>query len=100
MPGDYVDEGYIAGHGTYEQDGKIFASLAGIVHKIDKVICVRPLKTSFKPDIGDVILGRIVSVENKRWTVDINSYQHAVLGLANINLAGGEQRRRLEEDRM
>eukprot|EP00347_Sterkiella_histriomuscorum_P013306 403365220 len=100
VPGDYVDEGFIAGHGTYEQDGKIYASLAGIVHRIDKVICVRPLKTSFKPDIGDVIIGRIVSVENKRWAVDINSYQHAVLNLTNINLPGGLQRRRSEEDKM
>ena len=89
VPGDYVDEGYIAGHGTYEHEGKIYASLAGIVHRIDRVICVKPLKTSFKPDIGDVIIGRIVAVENKRWTVDINSYQHAVLNLTNINLPGG-----------
>ncbi|CDW78954.1 exosome complex exonuclease rrp4 [Stylonychia lemnae] len=100
VPGDYVDEGFIAGHGTYEQEGKIYASLAGIVHRIDKVICVKPLKTSFKPDIGDVIIGRIVAVENKRWTVDINSYQHGVLNLTNINLPGGLQRRRSEEDKM
>jgi len=90
VPGDYVDEGYIAGHGTFEEEGgKIYASLAGVVHRIDKVICVRPLKTSFKPDIGDVVIGRVMAVENKRWTVDVNSYQHAVLDIANINLPGG-----------
>jgi len=38
VPGDYIDEGFIAGHGTYELEGKIFASLAGVVHRIDKVI--------------------------------------------------------------
>jgi exosome complex RNA-binding protein Rrp4 len=38
VPGDYVDEGFISGHGTYEQDGKIFASVAGVVHRIEKVI--------------------------------------------------------------
>jgi exosome complex component RRP4 len=46
------------------------------------------------------VVGRIVSVQNKNWTVDINSYQHAVLNLTNINLPGGEQRRRSEEDQM
>lgn len=74
VPGDYVDEGFIAGHGTYEQDGKIYASLAGVVHRTEKVILVRPLKSGYKPDIGDVVIGRIVSVENKRWAVDVNSY--------------------------
>lgn len=74
VPGDYVDEGFIAGHGTYEEAGRIYASLAGVIHRIDKVICVRPLKQSFKPDTGDVIIGRIITVENKRWSVDINSY--------------------------
>lgn len=100
VPGDYIDQGFIAGHGTYEHDSQIFASLAGVVHRIDKVICVRPLKTSFKPDIGDVIVGRVVGVENKRWTVDINSYQHSILNLTNINLPGGLQRRRSEEDKL
>ena len=100
VPGDFIDEGFIAGHGTYELEGKIFASLAGVVHRIDRVIQVKALKTSYKPDIGDVIVGRIVAVENKRWTVDINSYQHANLNLTNINLPGGLQRRRSEEDKL
>ena len=60
-PGDYIDEsGFIAGHGTYEHDNKIFASLAGVVHRMNKVICVKSLKKGFMPDIGDVIVGRIV----------------------------------------
>jgi exosome complex component RRP4 len=79
IPGDFISdgtEGYITGHGTYEdkENGHIFASLAGVIHIIDKVICVKPLKTNFKPDLGDVLVGRVVSIENKRWTIDVNSY--------------------------
>lgn len=46
LPGDFIGEGYIAGHGTYEnaKDGKIYANMAGVVHQIDQVICVRPLR--------------------------------------------------------
>ena len=46
LPEDQIGEGFISGHGTYEnkQDGKIYASMAGVVHKIDQVICVRPLR--------------------------------------------------------
>jgi exosome complex component RRP4 len=32
--------------------------------------------------------------------VDINSYQHANLALTSINLPGGEQRRRSEDDKI
>lgn len=32
VPGNYVDEGFISGHGTYEREGKIYASLAGVVY--------------------------------------------------------------------
>ena len=46
LPGDYIGEGFISGHGTYEnlKDGQIYASMAGVVHQIDRVICVRPLR--------------------------------------------------------
>jgi exosome complex component RRP4 len=32
--------------------------------------------------------------------IDVNSYQHAILNLTSINLPGGIQRRRNEEDQM
>lgn len=37
LPGDYIGQGLIAGHGTYEnsKDGKIYANMAGVVHQID-----------------------------------------------------------------
>ena len=72
VPGDYIGEGYVAGHGTYvgtaeDEEGVvkkvIYASLAGVVHHIDRVICVRPLRSHYRPDIGDVIVGRVVSVD-------------------------------------
>ena len=109
VPGDLIDDGagLTAGHGTFEAKddeeqttSNIFASVAGVVHYIDKYVCVKPLKASYRPDLGDVIVGRIVAVQNKSWSVDVNSYQHAVLNLTNINLPGGEQRRRSEEDQL
>jgi len=47
VPGDYIGEGYVAGHGTYcnQADLKIYATLAGVVHKIDRVICVKPVRS-------------------------------------------------------
>ena len=87
VPGDYIAEGsgLTAGHGTFEAKsedddgedlgtGKIYASVAGVVHKIDNWIGVKPLKQGYKPDVGDVVVGRIVAVQKSSWTVDVNSY--------------------------
>eukprot|EP00343_Euplotes_focardii_P006176 CAMPEP_0205807310 /NCGR_PEP_ID=MMETSP0205-20121125/11035_1 /ASSEMBLY_ACC=CAM_ASM_000278 /TAXON_ID=36767 /ORGANISM="Euplotes focardii, Strain TN1" /LENGTH=242 /DNA_ID=CAMNT_0053081403 /DNA_START=176 /DNA_END=901 /DNA_ORIENTATION=+ len=48
---------------------------------------------------GDIIVGRVMTVDYGRWKVDINSYQHANLLITAINLPGGEQRRRSDYDK-
>ena len=45
-------------------------------------------------------MGKISEVGNKRWKVDINARQEAILLLGSINLPGGAQRRRTLEDRL
>jgi exosome complex component RRP4 len=59
---------------------------------------VRPLHSRYQPEVGDVVVGRINSVADKRWGVDINSRQNAALMLSSVNLPGGVQRRRTYED--
>jgi hypothetical protein len=41
-------------------------------------------------EIGDVVIGRITEVQQKRWKVDTNSRQDSVLLLSSVNLPGGE----------
>ncbi len=48
--------------------------------------------------MGDVVVGRITSVDSNRWRVDINSTLDGMLPLTSVNLPGGELRRRSEED--
>ena len=102
-PGDLLgskDDNYMGGSGTYEEDGCIYSAVAGIQVKIDRLLMVKPLKRKQgSVGVGDIVVGRIVSVEHNRWKVDINSYQHANLLLTAINLPGGEQRRRSDDDK-
>ena len=65
-----------------------------------RLVYVKPLKARYHPEVGDVVVGRIVSVENKKWRVDVNAAHYANLLLTAINLPGGEQRRRSEEDKL
>ncbi|KAF7688580.1 hypothetical protein HF521_013387 [Silurus meridionalis] len=103
VPGDVItsDTGFMRGHGTYMDDEKLTASVAGEVERVNKLICVRPLKTRFNGEVGDVIVGRITEVcSAKRWKVETNSRLDSVLLLSSVNLPGGELRRRSAEDEL
>ncbi|KAM3873878.1 exosome complex component RRP4 isoform 2-T2 [Diretmus argenteus] len=102
VPGDVItsDTGFMRGHGTYMDDEKLTASVAGEVERVDKLICVRPLKTRFNGEVGDVVVGRITEVQQKRWKVETNSRLDSVLLLSSVNLPGGELRRRSAEDEL
>ena len=94
--GDVItrDQGYMRGHGTYIDQDVLWASVAGIVERVNKLIS----KARYNGKIGVVVVGRIVEVQQKRWKVDINSRLDAVLMLSSGNLPGADLRRRSAED--
>ncbi|KAF7534644.1 hypothetical protein G7054_g6038 [Neopestalotiopsis clavispora] len=61
---------------------------------------MRPLRARYTPEIGDLVVGRIVEVQARRWRVDVGSAVLAQLPLSAINLPGGIQRRRTETDEL
>ena len=72
----------------------------GKVKTISKLVTVIPSKFPYVPEVGDVIIGRILSVEKKLWRVNLNAQREGILNLTAINLPQGEQRIRNEEDQM
>jgi exosome complex component RRP4 len=72
-----------------QEDG-LYASVAGIVERVNQLISVKPLKSRYYGEIGDVVVGRITEVQQKRWKVDTNSRLDSVLLLSSVNLPGGE----------
>lgn len=101
-PGELItsDSGFMRGHGTYAQNGSLYASIAGVVERVNKLVSVRPLRARYAGEIGDVVIGRILEIGGKRWRVDANSKQDSVLMLSSINLPGGIQRRKSEDDEL
>ena len=79
------------GLGTYVEKGMIHSSIAGVVTLMSKLIMVQPQKKLYKPEVGDVVIGRVISVDKKSWKVDINYHRDANLSLSSINLPQGEQ---------
>lgn len=95
-----LQSGFMRGHGTHLDDQRVISSVAGVVERINKLVSVRPLKARYTAEIGDVVVCRVVEMGQKRWKVDVNSRQDAVLLLASINLPGGVQRRKSENDEL
>lgn len=79
-----------SGHGTYADDDSLKASVAGVMQKVNKLICIRPLKSRYVGEIGDVVVGRVLEVQQRRWKVETNSRLDSVLQLSAVNLPGGE----------
>ena len=107
VPGEAItdESGYLRGHGSYivtQDDGEktLFASVAGQIERVNKLISVRPLQNRYVGEVGDLVVGRVTSIEAKRWKVDIGGTKDAVLQLSSVNLAEGAQRMRTHEDQM
>ncbi|XP_073984712.1 exosome complex component Rrp4 [Rhodnius prolixus] len=99
-PGEILTDepGLLRGHGTFVENEEIKSSLAGILERVNKLILVRPLKARYNGEIGDLVIGRVTEIQQKRWKVDANSRLDSALLLASVNLPGGELRRRSVED--
>ena len=110
---------FCRGHGTYlDSESTVISSVAGVVERVNKLISVRALKARYTGEIGDIVVGRITEVPNvsfvcngniwrilmssyatkkkkkvapKRWKVDVNGRQDAILMLSAISLPGGIQ---------
>lgn len=65
LSGDVItsDTGFMRGHGTVMEDDSLKATVAGVVERVNKLVSVRPLKTRYTGEIGDVIIGRIREVK-------------------------------------
>ena len=70
------------------------------MERVNKLISVKPFKTRYNGEVGDVIVGRITEVNQKRWRVDTNARLNSVLLLSAVNLPGGELRRRSTKDEL
>ncbi|MCJ1282693.1 exosome non-catalytic core subunit rrp4 [Xylographa opegraphella] len=103
-PGESVtdDPQWMRGHGTFTspENHSIIATVAGTVQRTNKLLSVRPLRARYTPEIGDLVVGRVVEVQTKKWKVDLSAPLLAQLPLSAINLPGGILRKRTTTDEL
>lgn len=94
------EDGVLKEHGTADLDGEVVATLCGIVERVNKLVYVRALRSRYKPEVGDIVIGRVVEVAQERWRLDINYSQNAYLMFSAMNMPDGVQRRRTALDEL
>ena len=114
-PGELItsDPQWMRGHGTFTTNSTstttsstdpstqtIRSTLAGTLQKTNKLLSITPLRARYTPEIGDLVVGRIVEVQQRRWKVDVAAPLLASLPLSSINLPGGIQRKRTAVDEL
>ena len=106
VPGDPItsEPQWMRGHGTTTtlspSASLITATLAGPITPTNKLLSVLPMRARYTPEVGDLVLGRIVSVEKSQWRVDVSAPLLAKLSMSSINLPGGALRRRTANDEL
>lgn len=80
--------------------GEIVAAVSGKVEITEKVVSVRGKFSRYIPEIGDVVVGRILEIVGNKWVVDINCSKSAMLLLSNVSEPGGSLRRRGRDDEL
>ncbi|CAL9772044.1 unnamed protein product [Musa acuminata subsp. burmannicoides] len=94
------EDSILKGHGTSDLNGEVVATLCGVVERVNKLVYVRAQRARYKPEVGDIIVGRVIEIAPKRWRLEINFSQDAVLMLSSMNLPDGIQRRRTAVDEL
>ena len=80
LPGSLLtDNNYKLGRGTYKENGKIYSSITGLVYFESEQIKVIPLKVTYSPNYGDLVIGRVTGSSYSSWSIDINSTYHGFL---------------------
>ncbi len=79
-PGELLAEGeYFPGENTYKQSGKVYASRIGLFDFTGTKLYVVPLTGCYIPNVGDLVVSRVVDVGLHGWTVDIRAPYQALL---------------------
>jgi exosome complex component RRP4 len=80
LPGEEIDSrGLKPGPGTYRVQGKVYASVLGLLSARPPVVRVIPLSGRYIPKAGDTVVGTVTDVQGTFWLLDIGAPRWAPL---------------------
>lgn len=101
LPGEVIEhniEGLMCGSGVMVRDGTFVATVRGYVTHISQLRSVTPITPIYTPNVGDIVIGRVVQIQNQRWLIHVDCAVLGQLRLSSIYLPNDELRRRTTAD--
>ena len=85
LPGEEIVIGSAtAGQGTYNKDGRVFASILGLKIEHHGTVSVVPLSGVYIPRAGDTVIGSVIDLGPSNWTLDIRTSSPAPLHVNDV----------------
>src|SRR4051794_3172080 len=82
-----IDQSSLVGHGlipiqiptsSYNiTTNTVQSTVSGQIQRVNKLISISALHHRYVGEIGDIVVGRIIDVGDKRWKVDVHSQHYA-----------------------
>jgi exosome complex component RRP4 len=80
LPGQEIEaRGLKPGYGTYRENGKIYASVTGLLSMRPPFVRVIPFAGRYVPQAGDTVIAVVRDVGSTYWLVDLRAYHYAPL---------------------
>jgi exosome complex component RRP4 len=94
IPGELIASGrYLLGRNVYQVGDKIFSNRVGLLEIDRGRIHVIPLRGCYVPNVGDLVVGKVVNASLFKWVVDINSPYLAELPISEATRRRVDPRR-------
>ncbi|CAE5960458.1 unnamed protein product [Arabidopsis arenosa] len=81
----HEDDFLLKGHGTSEVDGELLATVCGVVTHVDKLVYIHTLRARYKPEVKDIVVGRVIEVSKCCWRLELNSTKDGILKLSSMD---------------
>ena len=86
IPGEVIVEGdeYLPGDSTEKRNGKIYALRYGLAEEQNSLIKIIPLSGVYTPRRGNVVIGKVESLNQSGWMIDIGAPDSAFLSMMEV----------------
>lgn len=78
----------------------IVASVSGLTELTESIVSVSSMSPRYHPEVGDVVVGRIIDVVTNRWRCEVFGLQDATMLIRNVTGPGSILRRKGREDEL
>lgn len=86
IPGEIIEKGddYLPGEGTEKKGEEIISLRYGLSEEVNNLVKVIPLKGSYEPRRGNVLIGRVEMLTMNGWVISFGNAENAFLPLMEV----------------